>query len=79
MPLNSKQPDWSLQLASFVMSFAKSKASGGQNRREDIFCGRGGRYHFFGRLERRRYSAAPQEIEGQFGCVPSSIIPNRKV
>ena len=37
MPLNSKQPDWSLQLASFVMSFAKSKASGGQNRREDLF------------------------------------------
>ena len=38
MPLNSnKQPDWSSQLASFVMSFAKSKASGGQNRREDLF------------------------------------------
>ena len=37
MPLNSKQPDWSLQLASFVMSFAKSKANGRQNRREDLF------------------------------------------
>ena len=41
VPLNSsKQPDWSLQLASFVMSFAKSKASGRQNRREDlVFAG----------------------------------------
>jgi hypothetical protein len=32
MPLNSRQPDWSLQLASYVMSFAKSKASGRQKR-----------------------------------------------
>ena len=37
MPLNSKQPDWSVQLASYVMSFAKSKANGRQNRREDLF------------------------------------------
>jgi hypothetical protein len=37
VPLNSKQqPEWSLQLASFVMSFAKSKASGPQNHREDL-------------------------------------------
>jgi hypothetical protein len=40
VPPNSKQPDWSLRLASFVMSFAKSKATGPQNRREDlVFAG----------------------------------------
>jgi len=36
-PLNSRQPEWSLQLASYVMSFAKSKASGRHNHREDLF------------------------------------------
>ena len=37
MPLNSRQPEWSSQLASYVMSFAKSKASGRHNHREDLF------------------------------------------
>ena len=37
MPLSSRQPECSSQFASYVMSFAKSKASGRHNHREDLF------------------------------------------
>jgi hypothetical protein len=35
-PNSSMQPDWSSMLASYVMSFVKSKSSGHQNHREDF-------------------------------------------